>query len=250
MLNGPDCLSENGENSLIANRNQCPTRCNLFPAMDRGQLILIEGLDRSGKSTQSGILLKRLSDGKLVKFPDRSTKVGSIINEYLTNPDLQLSDQTAHLLFSANRWELATSIVEDLNKGHFVVMDRYIYSGIAYSLAKLKNSPDSAPEMTSVEWLYSPDKGLPKPDLTIFLTLSLKELSNRKGWGEERYEKENFQRSVKSCFLKVLNVESDKSVEIIDVNSLDIDQVSQKIWNVIELRNVNKHTENPIQRFT
>lgn len=218
--------------------------------MGRGQLILIEGLDRSGKSTQSGILLEKLPDGKLIKFPDRSTKVGSIINEYLTNSDLNLSDQTAHLLFSANRWELADSIVNDLNKGHFIVMDRYIYSGIAYSLAKLRFSNDSSPEMASIDWLYSPDKGLPKPDLTIFLTLSLEELSNRKGWGEERYEKENFQKSVKNCFLKVLNADNDASVQIIDVNNLNIDQVTAKIWDLIKQKNLNKQTENSIERFT
>lgn len=218
--------------------------------MGRGQLILIEGLDRSGKSTQSSILLDKLPGGKLIKFPDRSTKVGSIINEYLTNSELKLSDQTAHLLFSANRWELAGSIVNDLNNGHFIVMDRYIYSGIAYSLAKLSISNDSGPEMASTDWLYAPDKGLPKPDLTIFLTLSLEELSNRKGWGEERYEKENFQKAVKNCFLKVLNADNDDSVQIIDVNNLNIEQVSAKIWEGIEQRNLNKQTENPIQTFT
>lgn len=218
--------------------------------MGRGQLILIEGLDRSGKSTQSGILLERLPDGKLIKFPDRSTKVGSIINEYLTNSELKLSDQTAHLLFSANRWELADSIVNGLDKGHFIVMDRYIYSGIAYSLAKLSTSNNSGPEMASIDWLYSPDKGLPKPDLTIFLTLSLEELSNRKGWGEERYEKESFQKSVKNCFLNVLNADNDDSVQMIDVNNLNIDQVSTKIWDLIELRNLNKQTEKSVQTFT
>lgn len=217
--------------------------------MGRGQLILIEGLDRSGKSTQSGILLERLPDAKLIKFPDRSTKVGSIINEYLTNSDFQLSDQTAHLLFSANRWELEASIVDSLNKGHFIVMDRYIYSGIAYSLAKLSNAADSSPEMASTDWLYSPDKGLPKPDLTIFLTLSLEELSNRKGWGEERYEKASFQKSVKHCFLDVLNADTDNTVEIIDVNNLSIDQVSEKIWDLIKQKNLNQLTDNSLQRL-
>lgn len=214
--------------------------------MARGQLILIEGLDRSGKSTQACILQKKLPDGQLIKFPDRTTKIGCIINEYLTNADLPLSDQSAHLLFSANRWELASSIVDGLNKGHFIVMDRYIYSGIAYSLAKLEYASGSNPEMSSIDWLYSPDKGLPKPDMTIFLTLSLEELSNRKGWGEERYERESFQRTVKNCFFQVLNAEKDKTVNIIDVNDLNIEQTTAKIWNLIELKEVNKLTENPI----
>lgn len=215
--------------------------------MPRGQLILIEGLDRSGKSTQSQILFEKFSpDATLVKFPNRETKIGSIINEYLTDSDFHLSDQSAHLLFLANRWELAQSIIDDLNEGKFVVLDRYIYSGIAYSLAKLKQS-STQPEMGSVDWLYSPDKGLPKPDLTIFLTLDLKELGNRKGWGEERYEKEEFQKTVKLCFEEVFT-QHDK-IKSIDVNGKDIEQVTALIWAELEAQGATTPTERAIEKF-
>lgn len=125
----------------------------------RGQLILIEGLDRSGKSTQSQILSDKLINSSLIKFPCRETKIGSIINEYLIDSNFHLLDQSAHILFLANRWELAQSIIDTLNLGKFVVMDRYIYSGIAYSLAKLKNNSKSDPELGSIDWLYSLIRG-------------------------------------------------------------------------------------------
>lgn len=85
--------------------------------MPRGQLILIEGLDRSGKSTQASILASKFPKSKLIKFPDRSTSIGKLINEYLTNKQFQLSDQSAHLLFLANRWELNEEIIDLLNQG-------------------------------------------------------------------------------------------------------------------------------------
>ena len=74
----------------------------------RGALIVLEGLDRSGKSSQSARLLSVL-EGKgcateVWRFPDRDTSVGKMISAYLAN-ESQLDDRTIHLLFSANRWE-------------------------------------------------------------------------------------------------------------------------------------------------
>lgn len=206
----------------------------------RGRLILIEGLDRSGKSTQADILTSKLN-GILFKFPDRSTSVGKLINEYLVNNDFHLPDEAVHLLFSANRWELADKIIKTLEMGTNVVLDRYIYSGIAYSLAKSG--------LNDYEWLYSPDKGLPKPDLTMFLTIDLDELSKRKGWGDERYEKEAFQKKVKECFLSILDPATDSTIVIVDVEGLLIEQVTSKLMDVITRKTADKPTDEPIHKL-
>lgn len=220
----------------------------------RGQLILIEGLDRSGKSTQCELLCAKLlllhgGDSKLFKFPDRSTPVGKIIDEYLTKKDFWLSDQLAHLLFSANRWERAQDICSLLNEGYFVVMDRYVYSGVAYSLAKLRRNT-SSPEMALVEWLMASDKGLPKPDMTLFLSLDLETTALRKGWGEERYEKIDFQQGVKECFLELLDPEADPSIHFINVDSLDIPQTFERIWRTVEASAAHKPTDRPLRSLT
>jgi hypothetical protein len=74
----------------------------------RGSLIVLEGLDRSGKTSQSSRLLTYLEglghSAELWRFPDRNTNVGQMISSYLSNKS-QLDDHTIHLLFSANRWE-------------------------------------------------------------------------------------------------------------------------------------------------
>ena len=74
----------------------------------RGALIVLEGLDRSGKSSQSSRMLSYLEglgvSAELWRFPDRSTCVGQMISSYLANKS-DLDDHTIHLLFSANRWE-------------------------------------------------------------------------------------------------------------------------------------------------
>lgn len=207
----------------------------------RGKLILIEGLDRSGKSTQAQILAERLN-ATLFKFPDRSTPIGNIINKFLTDSTFDLSDESVHLLFSANRWERAAELERLLSQGTHVVIDRYVYSGIAYSLAK-----DNARD---VQWLYGPDIGLPKPDLTFFLTVSLQELGNRKGWGEERYEKEMFQAKVKECFFQILHADTDPTIEVVDVNGLNIDETTTKLWDIIEKKDIHLCTDESLKKLT
>lgn len=204
----------------------------------RGALILIEGLDRSGKSTQAEILSSKL-DAAQLKFPDRSTPIGHLINSYLVDKSVSLSDQSAHLLFSANRWERVDDIKRLLSLGKNVVLDRYVYSGVAYSLAK------DIPGMNNQEWLVAPDRGLPKPDLTLFLTIDIDELSQRKGYGEERYEQTEFQKKVKQCFLDILP-QNDPSVHIVDVSGQDINTVTQKLWAVVEAAGVQTGTNQPL----
>ncbi|CAI5757124.1 unnamed protein product [Candida verbasci] len=213
--------------------------------MARGQLILIEGLDRSGKSTQAELIAKHLQPSKLIKFPNRSTPIGKVINEYLENKEFELTDESAHLLFSANRWEIAHEIEELLNNGNFVILDRYIYSGIAYTLSK-ETGPNSV--LSSVDWLIGPDKGLPKPDLTIFLSLDIDEISSRKGWGNERYEMKQFQIKVKESFMKILN-QDDSSIKIVEVDKSSIEQVNEKLMNVINSEMKDILIDSPINKI-
>ena len=113
----------------------------MSPCARRGLLIAIEGCDRGGKSTQCMILQKWLTEKlgtstNYLKFPDRSTAIGGIINEYLTG-QVHLPNESIHLLFSANRWELAERMESLLVQGQSIVLDRYVYSGVAYTSAKV-----------------------------------------------------------------------------------------------------------------
>ena len=75
----------------------------------RGTLIVFEGCDRSGKTTACKRLvdhfnLNKQNSAKFMRFPDRSTEVGTAIDGYLRG-QRDLDDHVIHLLFSANRWE-------------------------------------------------------------------------------------------------------------------------------------------------
>ncbi|XP_030877887.1 thymidylate kinase-like isoform X1 [Leptonychotes weddellii] len=75
-------------------------------------------------------------------------------------------------------------IKKKLSQGVTLVVDRYAFSGVAFTSAK---------ENFSLDWCKQPDVGLPKPDLVVFLQLRLAEAAMRGEFGRERYENGNFQ---------------------------------------------------------
>merc|ERR1719387_2331238 len=80
----------------------------------RGLFVVFEGLDRSGKSTQSKELVKRLEERGPVRwtcFPDRATAIGVLIDLYLRR-QIELPDETIHMLFCANRWEAVARLTK------------------------------------------------------------------------------------------------------------------------------------------
>ena len=194
----------------------------------RGKFILFEGIDRSGKSTQCRLLYNHLkSSGKSViemSFPDRTTPLGKIIDQYLKK-ELEIpSSEAVHLLFSANRWELNEKIKQTLEKGTTIVMDRYIYSGLAFSSAK----------KIDLDWCRKADQGLVIPDIIFYLDIIIDEVMKRCNFGEERYEEKRFQQKVIRQFTKILvGLEKTLNWKIID-GSWDVEKISQ---HVIELIN-------------
>lgn len=180
--------------------------------VQRGSFVVFEGCDRAGKTTQCKKLVHSLNrtgiPAEFMNFPDRSTVIGHIINKYLTK-EIELPDQAVHLLFSANRWELAPKIREKLESGISLIVDRYSYSGVAFSAAK---------EGMDLQWCWTPEIGLPEPDAVFFLDLGEKALSKRGGFGNERYEVSDFQMKVKKNFMRLKNtiwktIDADKDVE-------------------------------------
>lgn len=182
----------------------------------RGRLIVFEGPDRSGKTTQTMRCVRRLvesgfkvAEGCPWRFPDRETDVGKLIDAYLKQSK-QLDDRTLHLLFSANRWEKVSMICDALSAGETVVIDRYAYSGVAYSSAK----------GLDLDWCKSPDHGLPAPDLVIYLDISSEAAAQRGNYGSERYEREEMQRKVADQYRLLRNdswfvIDADAPLELV-----------------------------------
>ncbi|XP_014771371.1 uncharacterized protein LOC106869946 isoform X1 [Octopus bimaculoides] len=192
---------------------------NMSRAIHRGQFIVFEGIDKCGKSTQSQKLKNAFEKiGKKVilqKFPNRETLTGSMIDKYLKK-EVNYPDQFIHLLFSANRWECMAELERALHCGTSVILDRYAFSGVAYTAAK---------GSLSVKWCKAPDSGLLKPDCVFFLNLHPEIANCRSGAGDERYEQVEFQKKVLEQFMKL----KDETWKIIDANESE-DKIFSNIY--------------------
>ncbi|CAG2108653.1 unnamed protein product [Medioppia subpectinata] len=214
----------------------------------RGALVVLEGVDRVGKSTQALRLseaLKTMScPTHLVRFPNRLTPIGQMISQYLKGGQ-QLDDRVIHLLFSANRWEMREQLEELLSSGTSVIADRYVYSGVAYSAAKPSldlewcrladrglPKPDSVLYLTASEDSiaaregFGDERGLPKPDSVLYLTASEDSIAAREGFGDERYETKAFQQKVRNNYEKLKEdywqtISADKSEDELHKELLD-----------------------------
>jgi len=146
---------------------------------DFGRIIVLEGLDKSGKTTQSNLLFNYLNKKEpdnvvLMSFPDYSTRIGNEIRAFLDGK-VSYNNETKHILLAANRWEKKQDIDNFLYKGKTVIMNRYYQSNLAYGLAN----------GLQIGWLENLDNGLPKEEITIILDV-LPEVSIR------RVESNNF----------------------------------------------------------
>ncbi len=144
-------------------------------------LIVLEGLDGAGKSTQVKLLKEYIQKrGKTLRylhFPRFDAPVyGNLIAKFLRG-DFgainQVHPQLVALLFAEDRREAASQIRRWLDDGDFVLLDRYVYSNIAYQCSKLKEKKESD-ELR--EWIFDLEYNIyniPKPDLNLFLDVPI-----------------------------------------------------------------------------
>ena len=95
--------------------------------------VTLEGIDRSGKTTQAALLAESLGPETLVLREPGGTDAGERIRAVLKDPATELDPRSELLLFCAARAELCARVIRPaLDGGHDVVCDRFIDSTVAY----------------------------------------------------------------------------------------------------------------------
>lgn len=196
-------------------------------------LIVLEGLDGAGKSTQVRRLreyLEQQCNGlEYIHFPRYDAPVyGGLISRFLRG-DFGSNDavhpQLVALLFAEDRHGAAGEIKAVLDKGGTVLLDRYVCSNIAYQCAKLADSREAE---NLRKWILDTEYGdfaLPKPDLNIFLNVPMDFVesnlkSQRAGddrnyldGGQDIHEKDiEFQKKVRAMYLRQASLDPDITV--------------------------------------
>lgn len=199
------------------------------------KLIVIEGLDGAGKSTQITMLSNWFKADNIVcrylHFPRTDAPYfGELIARFLRGEFGDIDHVDPYLvamLYAGDRKDASEKISSWLSNGEYVLLDRYTYSNIAYQCAKLKNDTDA---LRLREWILELEFShfsIPRPDINIFLDVPFeftrKKLTNER-FGEDRsYLQGNrdihesslaFQARVRETYLSVAR--TDSKLQIID----------------------------------
>lgn len=166
--------------------------------MKKGKLIVIDGLDGSGKSTQLEIVQKKLEDMgvpvKPISFPDYESPASALVKMYLNgefsdNPE-DINAYAASSFYAVDRYASYMKYwKEDYFSGKLILAARYVSSNAIHQMVKL----DESEYDRYLQWLYDYEYeklGLPRADKVIFLdmptNISQKLLSKRYNGDESR----------------------------------------------------------------
>ncbi len=148
----------------------------------KGKFIVIDGIDGSGKATQTKLLVERLKNEgyrvATIDFPQYYKNFfGRMVGKYLSGEFgnvNEVSPYLASVLYALDRWETKELIGKELRAGKVVVCDRYVSANMIHQGGKIK-SPRKRNEL--VKWLEEMEFRIlkvPKPDLVVYLDVPYK----------------------------------------------------------------------------
>lgn len=169
-----------------------------------GFLICLEGIDGSGKTTHSKLLVERLCslsyDAEYTTEPTKWSEQGKKLRESFFAPTRLSVEEEFKLFLEDRKLHLKEEVIPLLNQGKIIVTDRYYFSSVAYQGSR------------GLNWKYILNENMKiaiEPKLVILLDLSVDEaverISNERTHGTNTFEKhENLQR-VRNIYLKLVN---------------------------------------------
>ena len=202
-----------------------------------GKLIVIEGLDGAGTTTQSALLcewlqtLKNIPEVNLTQEPS-SGPVGAMIRaalgkrisfDYLTLAGMYAADRLDHLYCE-------NGVINQLKKGDWVLMDRYYLSSFAYQASQMSEN--------ELDWLKVIHEPCLVPDLTIFLDVPvevcLKRIEINRQTAFELFEKKSFLENVLTQYDIAMDYFEHFGENILRVDGLQsIKEIQSEMKNII-----------------
>jgi len=216
-------------------------------------LIVLEGIDGSGKGTQAARLHERFTksgrQSSLLSFPRyQSTFFGARVGDFLNGKfgtlD-QLSPFLVSLLYAGDRFESKAPLNQARSQSEVVVLDRYVPSNIAHQSAKA--SPEERQQLT--DWIEQVEYTifeLPQPELVILLDIPVsvsQELIRRKNPRSYTDQATDLQESdttylsaVRQVYLSLAEKSPHwKVVPVTEQGELrSIEEISDEIWELVQ----------------
>lgn len=197
-----------------------------------GFLITLEGIDSCGKTTQAGLLERRLAGAAIPHLSIREpggTPVGEKLRLLLLQKEHSLTNNTEILLYMAARAELVEAVIRPaLEKGLVVICDRYFDSTVAYQ------GYGSGGDRAWIRALNEKVTGGVQPHLTFLFDLSVEEALRRRGGGGDRIEERDlsYHRRVRRGYLAIAE-EQPHRVFMIDATG-PAERQHETVWSAAD----------------
>ena len=193
-------------------------------------LINIEGLDGSGKSTQIKYLTRYFEAQKIpcqfIHFPRTDAPVyGELIAKFLRGElgDIgSVNPYLVALIYAGDRNDARQQLQEWIDREYMVIVDRYVYSNIAFQSAKLEKEDEIDALSDWIKHLEFEYNRIPRPDHSFFLDVPLEftksKLSGKRKGSDREYLKGKediheksirFQQRVREMYLREASKEND-----------------------------------------
>lgn len=196
----------------------------------KGKLIVIEGIDGSGKSTCAKNLTEKLNSiniKTIYTFEPTHSHYGAKLRDGMLSEDLDAEEEL--LLFVKDRKEHIEYMIKPaLEEGYFIILDRYFYSSIAYQGAK----------GIDINRIINMHKGfIIKPDIVFIfhlpIDIALNRIISKRGIAD-RFENETYLKKVDKIFHSfnepfIYHIDTDKDIKIINDELFNILEKSKML---------------------
>lgn len=198
-------------------------------AIGRGLLLVIEGIDGAGTTTQTRRLAEALRARGFRVHPTREPSdgpVGKLLREILAGGYAPMDQTTLSLLFAADRADhLQREVEPALARGEVVISDRWYHSSLAY-------------QGTGEErlWIAELNRRARRPDLTVFIEIGPEEAARRRAGenrSEEIFDQLSTQRRVAEGYRAVIEMlRETERIEVVDGHG-PVHQVTSKVTALV-----------------
>ncbi|MFH1173218.1 MAG: thymidylate kinase [bacterium] len=215
--------------------------------------IVIDGIDGTGKETQTKLLVEKLTAAglpiKMFDFPQYGQKSAALVEMYL-NGEFgsagEISPYQASVFYVCDRLAAKKEMIAWLNEGKIIVSNRYVSSSQIHQAGKIKDEAAKEKFLTWLDNLEFELFGVPKPDLIFYLSLPpqmAQELVDKKGAREyingqrKRDIHEADTEHLQNAWQNGLGLAKKFDWQVIDCYDqgqiLSREAIAEKIWSIV-----------------
>ena len=225
---------------------------NKFGDNIRGNFIVIEGTDCSGKETQTKKLVEKFKKIGIkcqrLSFPMYETPTGKIVggpylgksyicDGWFEEGAINVDPKVSSLYYAADRKYNINEILEYVQKGYYVILDRYTTSNLAHQGSKILDKDERFNMFQWIDKLEYWLLGLPKPDMTIFLHVPYRyssELKKNRVLLDEHEKSEEHLKNAEVCYLELVGLYGWKYINCIKNEKIrSIEDINNEIIKLI-----------------